>query len=389
MSIRPVIIGNFGPATLACIRSWGEKGCKVGFICIAPGNAPMPQSKHLDAVTILLPGQRFKPEGLHLITQFLQEFNATGLLAISEDIACWLYENRDAFPDSINLWVNTPDALRQLLPKRHQVAMAREAGFEVLSTHLISSAAEVEAIPAADYPLCLRPSDPGSIRPGFKVKYIENSTQLVNFIGAFKKYDKPIVAQPFLMLPNLNIHASRGADGQLHGLQSFLVRRKFKGVSLTFEPYAPQVDISDRCAALAEKLDARGPLDIECLYDEANAKIYFIELNNRLGGATAKAFACGYDEPFYALKSHGFDLGAPRALRRVVVASRHAIVKCALATLQRRLTPFDYPEESAPARLLFLGKAFFTHYDDIFSFADLKGSLSLYYTNIQNKIVGS
>jgi hypothetical protein len=190
-------------------------------------------------------------------------------------------------------------------------------------------------------------------------------------------------------LPNLNIHASRSAKGDLYGTQSFLVRRKFKGVSLTFEPYALNREFFEKCASLADRLDVRGPFDIECLFDERDGKIYFIELNNRFGGATAKAFACGYDEPYYALESYGVHCGPPRQMRKVVVASRHAIIKCLMATLGENLTPFDYPEESKSKRLLFLGKAFFTCYDDIFSFADLKGSLSLYYINMQNKVVGS
>ena len=37
--VRPVIIGNFGPPTLACIRSWGRQGWKVGMISIGAEDA--------------------------------------------------------------------------------------------------------------------------------------------------------------------------------------------------------------------------------------------------------------------------------------------------------------------------------------------------------------
>lgn len=377
MAVRPVIIGNFGPPTLACIRSWGEKGCKVGFVCIAPPSAPIPKSKHLESVVILPPEQRFKLQGLEIIEKYLREFGATGLMAISEEIACWLYENQEVLPDSVGMWMNTPEALRNLLSKKNQIAIAREVGFDVLPTYLISTAADIQGISGKDYPLCLRPSDAGTVIPAFKVEYLENESGFMKLINNLTKFEKPIVAQPFLMLPNLNIHASRSASGELLGTQSFLVRRKFKGVSLTFEPYRIDAEFFQKCSSLAEKLAVQGPFDIEFLYDKKKDKIYFIELNNRFGGATAKAFACGYDEPYYALKSYGVDCGVPRKIKNVVVASRQALVKCTLATINKTLTPFDYPSENAINRISFLLKSFITHHDDVFSFADLKGSISL------------
>lgn len=389
MGIRPVIIGNFGPPTLACIRSWGEKGCQVGFICIASEKAPIPKSKFLESVIILPPELRFKPEGIQIISNYLDEFDASGLIAISEEISYWLYENQDQLPPKNKLWINKSDALRKLLLKQDQIFMAKEAGFDVLPTYFIMNINDIETIDSDSYPLCLRPSDPFAIMPTFKVQYIAHKKQFIKFMCKIDKIEKPIVAQPFLVLPNLNIHASRSEKGELYGIQSFLVKRKFKGVSLTFEPYEINREYYKKCASLANKLDARGPFDIECLFDEKGGKIYFIELNNRFGGATAKAFACGYDEPYYALESYGVNCGTPRQMRKVVVTSRQAIIKCLVATLGEKLTPFDYPDESKFRRMLFLGKAFLTCYDDIFSFSDMKGSLSLYYTNIQNKIVGS
>lgn len=386
-NIRPVIIGNFGPPTLACIRSWGEKGCTVGFICIAPKKESVPKSKFLESVVFLDPESRFNREGIKIIEKFLSEFEATGLIAVSEEISCWLYENRHRFPEKVVLWSNDADSLRKLIFKENQIALAEEAGFDVLPTHLIRNSNDVELIRPDDYPLCLRPSDPWSITPTFKVQYIEDQASLLEFVSKCERIDKPIVAQPFLVLPNLNIHASRSADGELQGPQSFIVKRKFKGVSLTFQPYNLALGFYEKCSLLAEKLDVKGPFDIECLFDEENKKIYFIELNNRFGGATAKAFACGYDEPYYALKAYGVDCGTPRKIRNVVVASRQAAFKCILATLGQNLTPFDYPDESKYRRILFLMRAFMTHYDDVFSFQDLKGSLSLYSTNLKNKVV--
>ncbi len=389
MNIRPVIIGNFGPPTLACIRSWGEKGCGVGFICIAPENAPIPASKYLESVLILSPEARFKEEGIELIGKFLSEFEATGLIAVSEEISCWLFDNRQRFPETAVLWSNDSDSLHKLIFKENQIALAEESGFDVLPTHIIRNVNDVELISPEDYPLCLRPSDPWSVTPTFKVQYIEDHAMLKEFVANCEIIEKPIVAQPFLVLPNLNIHASRSAHGELHGPQSFIVKRKFKGVSLTFQPYSLNPEFFKKCSLLAEKLDVKGPFDIECLFDEENEKIYFIELNNRFGGATAKAFACGYDEPYYALKSYGVDCGTPRKIRKVVVASRQAAFKCILATLGGKLTPFDYPDESKYRRIFFLLRAFMTHYDDVFSFHDIKGSLSLYLTNLKNKFVRS
>jgi len=390
MDVRPVLIGNFGPPTLACIRSWGEKGCKVGFICVASHGTPLPRSKYLESVVVLSPEKRFRREGLEEINRFLEKFDATGLISISEGISNWLYEQRKYLPVNVALWLNNSENLINLLSKKSQIEMARAAGFDVLPTYYIKNIEQdVEQIDAQDYPLCLRPTLPEKVEPSFKVKFIESKRDLIAFLNTINKIEAHIIAQPFLVLPNVNVHASRSASGNLFGHNSFLVERKFKGVSLTFQPFEMSDNFYQKCSLVASKLEAVGPFDIEFLYDEINDKVYFIELNNRFGGATAKAFACGYDEPYYALLSYGVDCGKPRKIRKVQVVSRQAVIKCMLATLKNELTPFDYPIEPSYKRILFLMRAFFSHYDDVFSFQDIKGSLSLYYINFKSKIIGS
>jgi hypothetical protein len=191
MGIRPVIIGNFGPPTLACIRSWGEKGCRVGFICIASEKTPIPKSKFLERVIILPPELRFKPEGLQIISNFLNEFDASGLIAVSEEISCWLYENKTKLPQTIKLWANNSDALRKLLLKEGQILMAKEAGFDVLPTYIVLRTEDIESIDPDKYPLCLRPSDPFAIIPTFKVQYIANKQQFIDFLGKIEKLRNP------------------------------------------------------------------------------------------------------------------------------------------------------------------------------------------------------
>ena len=44
-NIRPVIVGSFGPPTLACIRNWGRDGGEVGMVCVRSENEAFPQSK--------------------------------------------------------------------------------------------------------------------------------------------------------------------------------------------------------------------------------------------------------------------------------------------------------------------------------------------------------
>ena len=148
------------------------------------------------------------------------------------------------------------------------------------------------------------------------------------------------------------------------------------------------------------------------LVDKKNGSVYFLELNNRLGGTTAKVFALGYDEPLLLLQSYSVLPTSPetreqkpatsnkqpasgnrqpativhRPLTNVTVSSKQALLKYFYYTIKGRLTPLDYPSETNLIRLAKTIYGFLRYRDDVFMLRDLKGSMALYFGNLKSKV---
>jgi hypothetical protein len=227
-----------------------------------------------------------------------------------------------------------------------------------------------------------------------------------------QKIDGPIVAQPFMHLPNLVVHGARTVNGNSIGLQGFLVERKFEGVTLTIRPINVERDFLDKCVQFTDYFNVIGNYHFEFLVDKKNGSSYFLELNNRLGGTTAKVFACGYDEPLLVLQSYGVLPTSPetsdqqpatsnqkpassntqpativhRPLTNVTVSSKQALLKYFYCTVRGKLTPLDYPSEPSLLRIAKTIYGFFRYKDDVFMLRDIRGSLALYLGNLKNTI---
>jgi predicted ATP-grasp superfamily ATP-dependent carboligase len=381
--IRPVIIGSFGPPTLACIRSWGEQGYPVGMICIRSEREGHPNSKYLTDSTTLPSKHLYTDKGIKTIKQFLRKFRATGIICISESMACWLNDNRSELPEKVAVWLPPNDIINDLLSKEKQVEIARKVGFNVLPTYLIKNLQSTISIPREHFPLCLRPCNPGGIKPSFKVRLIDSSVELNCFIRSFQKIDQPIIAQPFLNLPNLVVHGARTLSGTTIGLQAFLVERKFEGVTLTIRPTIIDKELTNKCIAFTNHFKLTGNYHFEFLIDKITGSTYFLEINNRLGGTTAKVYACGYDEPMLALEAYGVGDSNRKRIMNVTVSSKQALLKYLFYSITGKLTLLDYPVEPTGVRIANTIYGLLRYKDDIFSFRDLRGSLSLYLTNIK------
>lgn len=376
---RFVIIAQFGPPALAAIRSWGRRGIKVGLIQIAGGDEPVARSRYLaDSITVtaddLLTG-----DGLAKVISFMRNFDADLLLAINEKFACLLDENRHLLPEGVSLMFSGTSETLVILSKGRQIEMARRIGMSLLPTWQINSTefdrADFEKI---DFPLCLRPAEPDGVRPSFKVKIAGSVKELETFIKGIEVFISPVLIQPFTNLPNLVVHGARGPDGTTCGMEGFLVERKFEGVTLTIRPFEISDELRRQCKMFVEEFGVIGPYHFEFLYDPATRTPWFLELNSRLGGTTAKVMACGYDEPAWALKAFGYDVNPGITRKGVTGSSKKAIGKFLIGALRGKLTPLDYPEESRWKRVVMALYGFAVWSDDVFAWDDLSATLALY-----------
>jgi hypothetical protein len=267
---------------------------------------PAPASKFLTDFATISTEKLYTPDGIETIKEFLIRFRATGITCVAESVACWLNENRHMFPDEVAIWLPTNETIKDLISKQKQIEIARKVDFNVLPTYLIDKNSETnDHIPNNHFPLCLRPDDPASVTPVFKAHLVHSQLELIGYIKSMQKINAPIIAQPFMYLPNLVVHGARTVDGDSIGLQGFLVERKFEGVTLTIHPANLEKEFLDRCIRFTDYFNVTGNYHFEFLIDKKDDSIYFLELNNRLGGTTAKVFALGYDEPLLALQSYG------------------------------------------------------------------------------------
>jgi hypothetical protein len=379
--MRPMILGQFSPPALACVRSWGEQGWRPGLICIRKTNGPLPASRRLGAAYSLHPDLLYREEGLDAVRGCLESFRADGLLCIQESLGVWLDQHREAL-DGFDLWVPPAAAVKRVLSKRAQIEAARRVGLSVLPTWLLDThtLGVLEDVPDDLFPLCLRPSGEGGVAPGFKVRSVRNREEARSFVLGLRRIDAPLIAQPFRNLPNLVVHGARSAQDRSFGLQGFLVARKFEGLTLTIRPVELQKDLVRRCIDFTRELGVVGSYHFEFLYDPRTEEAHFLEVNARLGGTTAKVFACGYDEPVLALQAFGAggERKKRRAVRNVTASSRLALGKYVVQALTRRITPLDYPQEPDWARVAKALWGMARYRDDVISSMDVKGTLSFY-----------
>jgi hypothetical protein len=114
--------------------------------------------------------------------------------------------------------------------------------------------------------------------------------------------------------------------------------------------------------------------------------VYFLELNSRFGGTTAKVFACGYDEPLLALKAYGVKGSNQIGIRNVITSNKQALLKNIIYSIKGNLTPLDYPKESKLVKILKMVYGICKYKDDVLMLRDIRGTLALYLGNIRNSL---
>lgn len=320
-----------------------------------------------------------------MIRAFAEKFSGDGIACVEESVGVWLHRVKAQGVCLPRLWFPEPERLERVLHKDLQIQAAQRAGLAVLPTVLIEPPGQpLPMIPEEFYPLCLRPSR-GGVDPPFKVRLVKDRQELERIVGEFRRFEKPLVAQPFRHLPNLVVHGSRTPGGKILGLAAFLVPRKFQGVTLFLQPSRLQDRIRKGCLLFLEEMDVVGPFHFEFLWDADSEEAYFLELNNRFGGTTAKVLAVGYDEPAYAVaafESLGPWFGHETRLDKVCVTNRQALLKYAAYALTGQLTPLDYPREPKVRSVWQALRGLFVSRDEVWARDDLRGSVGLYGANL-------
>ena len=313
--------------------------------------------------------------GLARIAAFARSVDADAIATIDEFSLLWLARNRHIFEPRCRLLASPAASIERLLEKSEQTTLARQAGFQLLESWLLHTPADAGLIRAAAFPICLRPTYINSVDPPFKARRINSPQQLRDFVADTTWRDHPLLAQPFRFGPNIVLHGVRTPSGEFLALQGFRAYRKFSGFALSLEPCDLPRSVMDAARRFAALAAIDGPFHFDLL--EADGEIYFLEVNFRMGGTTAKVVRLGYDEPLLALAAYGLQppLAPPPLPAARRVTGKRMLAAQMLSALRRPAGDMDFPQRS---RLWTLSTALWemlTVPDALLSRRDIPGSL--------------
>lgn len=284
-------------------------------------------------------------EGLVILQHFVEEVHADALLTTDDFSLTWLGKHRAFFEPHCKLMIPPPAVLERLLDKAHQIDRARECGFDLLPTWKLTSAEAIAAIPDEAFPVVIRPRSPDSARPGFKAQVLHNREDLSRLYNSTRWTREPIV-QPFLLGPNYVLHGVRTQSGEMPALRLFKAYRKYHGFTTSMKPVHLPAGLESSARRFVEGEGLTGAFHFELLGRDAGDRLYFLEINCRLGGTTSKVMQLGYDEPGLLLEA--FNLQAPEPLPLLRVYPRATTISLNLAqavdALRNRRDPLAYPQ---------------------------------------------
>lgn len=285
------------------------------------------------------------PGGMAKVKAFADSVKADAIVSDDDWTLLCLARNRALFEPACRLLAPEASTLEQLWDKCHQVHVAEEAGFNVLPTYELRSAEDVAALPESVFPAVIRPSFLNSARPNFKAKVLASREEAIRLYAA-TEWSHPPLLQRFCLGPNMVLHGMRARDGGWLKLQLFHVYRKYRGFSASMEPAPLAPDLGRAARRFVEMAGLTGPFHFDLLVNRAEDKVYFLEINTRLGGTTGKAIELGYDEPGLLFRS--FNAVTAEPLPPLQAHPRVASVRLNLVQawndLLNRRDPLAYPQ---------------------------------------------
>lgn len=378
--IRTILfLGGFAPISLAFSRSCFAQGIHVYLLEISNQ-----ESRHKHYPSSIFGCSHLNPNfvgtstGIKKILEYANLIGAEAIATVGDAELLWLVKNRSRFEEKCKILSPALSTLELIASKKRQIALAKNAGLNVLPTWYLSVPEDYLKIPHQSFPICIRPSEDGTVSPGFKVEMLSSPSELYLFLRKRKTVNAPIIAQPFLNLPNLIVHGVRSETGEMLDMKAFLVPRKFEGITLSIETTDLDIRLKKNCMDFAGLANLAGCFHFEFLYSKQKSRFYYLEINARLGGTTEKVARMGFDEPGLMLEAYGLTGPMQKDCSRkkyTRIVNKRAILKHLVFVLKNQLTVLDYPSLSPIRHFACSLKEFFTVKDSVFDWKDLRGSL--------------
>jgi hypothetical protein len=388
MKVKSIVFfGTFGPPSLTIARSFHTMGISVYLMTPGPPGAVPTAPSSCFAGASMLDGRAVgSPEGMESVVNYVRKVGAQAVATLAELNCLWLARNRARFPGDCKVLLPPIKCLELLASKATQIRLAREAGFAVLPTYPIKTAADVVPIDASAYPLCLRPAAADAVKPAFKVRLARSPEELLAELRGMTILEEGLLAQPFRVLPNMVVHCASREGGDLMHADAFLADRKFEGLALRIRPMELPSGLADKIRNFSGLTALSGVYHFDFLHCPRTGESYYLEVNTRFGGTTDKVRWLGVDEAAHALQAYGLE--PPRSPRRIpsaraAVTNKRATVKHLLAMLRRGGEPWDYPQESRLSAVVHSLGDLLLAKDSIFDWRDLRGTLAFHLQGIR------
>jgi len=259
------------------------------------------------------------------ILNLCTDLNIRVLITGSEPELKVISANRKVFEEKgIVLLLNSSEVISLCMDKWKTYEFLRNKGFSIPQSLLINDLAMVDDIKKDMFPLVVKPSSSGG---GSRHAYIAQDTDELRFFCNYIMKDglEPIV-QEYIGTPD-----SEFTVGVLHTfdgvfINSIAVKRdlsigmsvRFKVKNRTDKLYlSPSLIISSGysqglidkfpevcgvCEDIADTLNSRGPLNIQCRY--FSGKVYTFEINPRFSGTSSLRAMVGFNEPDILIRHH-------------------------------------------------------------------------------------
>ena len=385
-----VMLGPWwGPPYLAFSRSCANRGFAVHLLDV--GSQPHPWKRYSSCLAgggWIAASKIGTPEGIAAIHEFVRSVEADALFTLWDPYLFWLAENRSVFEPACKVMVPPLESLGLLASKQSQIDLALRVGFDVLPTWYLWAPEDYRKIPQCHYPVALRPDQRETVKPEFKVVLARSPEDLRSFLQGIQSLERPVIAQPLRILPNLVVHGARSESGEILALQPFLVRRKFQTVSLSIRRADFPPGVEKCCRDFIQAAGLTGCFHYELLLSPLEDRAYYLEINTRFGGTTDKVTRLGFDEPGLSLAAFGLPMqtgtsfAAPRGRTAV---NKAKVLQHIVWALQGKLSELDYP---AVSRVGHVGRSLLdllAAEDSIFDCRDLRGSLGYYRDSLRGE----
>jgi hypothetical protein len=343
---------------------------------------PMPFDSYSSAIEpdgeVMLWSDARTEKALKQVTAFVKRVGADAIVTADEFTQLWLAQSRNHFEPNCRVLAADAELLERILKKPEQVGIAREAGFNVLPSWEMHTRKDAALIPANDCPVCVRPGEPDSVKPMFKAMVLETPEALKEFLATVEWRNEPLLVQTYCFGPNIVVHGVCDLSGHMIDMCAYLAYRKSRGFAVSLRPYRLPADVRKACIRFVETAGVTGAFHFDLLQSAQSGKIYYLEINVRMGGTTPKVMRMGYDEPMMMLQSFGVaaPVHAPRLgrFRNSVTGKRSAIVHF-IDVLLKRKDPLSYPHTNYSVDVFSALWETISVPDVLFNLRDLRGSL--------------